>query len=115
MKEVPADKVISAIPFFTRLWKESSGSIDSDALGMDDAKATVDAAGAQAAWDETTKQNYATWKGSDGTKYEIWLEDADSLEPKLELMKKNKLAGTAEWALGLENQDIWTLIQKYTK
>lgn len=115
LKEVPADKVISAIPFFTRLWKESSGSIDSDALGMDDAKATVDAAGAQAAWDETTKQNYATWKGSDGTKYEIWLEDADSLEPKLELMKKNKLAGTAEWALGLENQDIWTLIQKYTK
>ena len=28
-------------------------------------------------------------------------------------MKKNKLAGTAEWALGQENSDIWQLIQKY--
>ena len=115
LKEVPADKVISAVPFFTRLWKESSGSVDSDALGMEDAQATVDAAGVKATWDDTTKQNYATWNGSDGTRYKIWLEDADSLEAKLELMKKNKLAGTAEWALGQEDPEIWTLIQKYTK
>lgn len=115
LKEVPANKVISAIPFFTRLWKESAGGIESDALGMEDAQATVDAAGVQATWDDETKQNYATWKGSDGTKYEIWLEDADSLAAKLELMKKDKLAGTAEWALGQEDPEIWTLIQKYTK
>ena len=115
LKEVPADKVISAVPFFTRLWKESSGSVDSDALGMEDAQATVDAAGVKATWDDTTKQNYATWNGSDGTRYKIWLEDADSLEAKLELMKKNKLAGTAESALGQEDPEIWTLIQKYTK
>ena len=115
LKEVPADKVISAVPFFTRLWKESSGSVDSDALGMEDAQATVDAAGVKATWDDTTKQNYATWNGSDGTRYKIWLEDADSLDAKLELMKKNKLAGTAEWALGQEDPEIWTLIQKYTK
>ena len=115
LKEVPADKVISAMPFFTRLWKESSGGLESEALGMEDAQAAVDAAGVQATWDDTTRQNYATWSGSDGVKYEIWLEDADSLEVKLDLMKKNKLAGTAEWALGQEDPAIWTLIQKYTQ
>ncbi len=29
------------------------------------------------------------------TKYEIWLEDSKSIEAKLKLMKKYKLAGTA--------------------
>ena len=113
LKEVPADKVISAIPFFTRWWKESSGSIDSDALGMDDAKATVDAAGAQATWDETTKQNYATWKGSDGTKYEIWLEDAESIAVKLNMMATKNIGGVAVWRLGYGTQAAWELINAY--
>ena len=45
--------------------------------------------------------------------YEIWLEDEKSLEMKLELMKQNKLAGTAAWALGLEDPNVWQLILKY--
>ena len=63
-------------------------------------------------WDDETKQNFASWTSGDTT-YSIWLEDEKSMEYKLQLMKKNKLAGTAEWALGQENSDIWQLIQKY--
>ena len=33
-------------------------------------------------------------------KYEIWLEDAKSIEPKLKLMQKYKLTGTAEVVFG---------------
>ena len=130
LKEVPAEKVISGIPFFTRLWKETpkteeelksdkgtdaeqySATVESDAYGMDNAQAIVKQAGVDTTWDKKAGQNYATWE-TDGSKYEIWLEDSKSIEAKLKLMKKYKLAGTAEWSLGQESSDIWNLIQKY--
>ncbi|MGN1166327.1 MAG: glycosyl hydrolase family 18 protein [Lachnospiraceae bacterium] len=130
IKDVPANKVISGIPFFTRLWKETpktqeelekakgteeeqyTMNVESEALGMSSAQAKVSEAGAEIKWDEETKQNYATWTDGE-TVYEIWLEDTESIEPKLKLMKDNKLAGTAAWALGQETKDTWSLIQKY--
>ncbi|KMZ54522.1 glycosyl hydrolase family 18 protein [Dorea sp. D27] len=130
LKEVPADKVISGIPFFTRLWEETPKTeeelasqkgteegeyamkVESKAYGMTEAKEVVTQAGAEITWDDTAKQNYARWE-SEGVTYEIWLEDEKSLETKLELMKQNKLAGTAAWALGLEDPNVWQLILKY--
>lgn len=131
LKEVPAEKLINAVPFYTRLWKEVpkteeqlakeegteaaqySMKVTSEAMGMAAAENKVKAAGAEAAWDETTKQNYAEWTGADGATYKIWLEDEQSLEAKLQLMKENKLAGTAAWKLGFETSDTWELILKY--
>ena len=73
---------------------------------------TVAQAGVTATWDGDAQQNYATWE-VEGVTYKIWLEDAESIEPKLKLMKENGLAGTAACALGQESSDIWTLIQQY--
>ena len=130
LKEVPAEKIISGIPFFTRLWeetpktdeelKEQEGTdqaeytmnVTSQALDMASAQAKVAEAGAKITWDEETQQNYATWT-VENTTYEIWLEDEQSIEPKLKLMKDNKLAGTAAWALGQESSEVWNLILKY--
>lgn len=130
LKEVPAEKVISGIPFFTRLWQETpkteeeiaaaagteeaeyTTKVTSQALGMSAASDKVAQAGAETTWDEEVRQNYASWE-ADGVTYKIWLEDEQSIEPKLQLMKENKLAGTAAWALGQEKPEIWTLIQKY--
>lgn len=130
LKEVPAEKIISGIPFFTRLWEETPKTeeelaedagteaaeytmkVSSDALGMSSAKAKVSEAGAEITWDDEAKQDFATWTVDDTT-YKIWLENEKSIEPKLELMKKNKLAGTAAWALGQETSETWQLILKY--
>lgn len=130
IKEVPAEKVISGIPFFTRLWTEipktqeelnqEAGTeeadypmkVTSEAMGMSTAKEKISQAGAEITLDEATGDNYATWE-ADGVTYEIWLEDATSIEPKLKLMKENNLAGTAAWALGQESSDIWDLIAQY--
>lgn len=130
LKEVPAEKIISGIPFFTRLWeetpktdeelKEQEGTdqaeytmnVTSQALDMASAQAKVAEAGAEITWDEETQQNYAIWT-VENTTYEIWLEDEQSIEPKLKLMKDNKLAGTAAWALGQESSEVWNLILKY--
>lgn len=131
LKDVPAEKVINAMPFYTRLWKEEpktaeeleaeKGSeagtyemkVTSEALGMTAALNRVNSAGAEIVWDDVTKQNYAEWQGADGATYKIWLEDASSLEAKLQLMKEYSLAGTAAWKLGFETSNIWELILKY--
>ena len=130
LEEVPAEKVINAVPFFTRVWEETpkteeeiaaaqgtdaaeyTMNVTSTAHGMADARAVVEQAGAQITWDETTQQNYATWEAN-GVTYEVWLEDAQSLEPRLKLMKDYGLAGTAAWRLGQETSDIWELILQY--
>ena len=130
LKEVPAEKVINGIPFFTRLWSEKpktqeelskdqgtdaaqyTTKVKSEAYGMSRAKEKVTEAGADITWDEEAKQNFATWTDGDTT-YKIWLEDVKSLEPKLKLMKEYKLAGSAAWALGQESPDVWPLIQQY--
>lgn len=130
LEEVPKEKVISGIPFFTRLWEETPKTeeelaeqagteaaeyptnVSSKALGMSAAKAAVEEAGAELVWDEETQQNYAEWTSGDTT-YKIWLEDEKSLEAKLKLMKDNGLAGTAEWALGQEESGVWDLIRQY--
>ncbi len=130
LKEVPAEKVISGIPFFTRLWAETpktaeelaeaagtdeeqyTTNVESDALGMSAAAAVVEDAGAELTWDDTVQQDFATWTVDDTT-YKIWLENEKSIEPKLKLMKEHKLAGTAAWALGQETKETWELILKY--
>lgn len=131
MKEVPANKIISGIPFFTRLWAETPKTeaelaeqkgtedaeyptnVTSEPLGMSTARQKISEAGAELVYDETTGQNFATWEGG-GVTYKIWLEDATSIEAKLKLMKDNKLAGTAAWAIGQESPEIWELILQYT-
>ena len=76
-------------------------------------KETVEKNNAEIVWDEEVMQEYATWSAGDVT-YKIWLENEKLLEPKLKLMKENKLAGTAAWALGQETSNIWNLILQYT-
>ena len=131
LKEVPAEKIISGIPFFTRLWEETPKTeeelaqdagteeeeyltnVSSVALEMKAAEETVKKNKAEIVWDEEAQQDFATWSAGDVT-YKIWLENEKSLEPKLALMKEHNLAGSAAWALGQETSDIWELILQYT-
>lgn len=112
LKEVPKEKVINGLPFFTRLWIESSEGLTSQAIGMQEAETAVANAGVTATWDENTQQNYAEWTAN-GNTYKIWLEDEKSLEAKLKVMQEYDLAGAAEWKLGFEKSDVWRIISQY--
>ncbi|EGG81827.1 hypothetical protein HMPREF9477_01529 [Lachnospiraceae bacterium 2_1_46FAA] len=130
LKDVPASKVINAMPLYTRLWKEVpkteaelseqagteagkySTKVTSETVSMKRTDKVLEQFGAEAKWDSKTGQNYAQWEKDDAT-YKIWLEDEKSIEEKLKVMKANKLAGTAVWKLGFESQGLWELILKY--
>ena len=116
--EVAAEKVVSGIPFYTRLWctttnEDGTTTVTSEAMGMNQAQQTLENNQVEASWDETTGQNYAQFDGENGELYQIWMEDTESLTRKLELIKNYDLGGVAEWKLGLEDDSVWDLIAKY--
>ena len=115
LAEVPAQRTILAIPFYTRLWKITGGALTSEAIGMDQAQKALSDNKAEAIWDGSVGQNYASYETSDGSTYKIWLEDAKSIAEKVKLIPKYKLAGVAEWKLGFENSSIWQTISDNIK
>lgn len=109
LKEVPAKRVINAIPFYTRLWKTTGGNVTSEAIGMDQAQQTIAENNVETYWDKTTSQNYGKYD-IDNSTYQIWLEDAQSVAEKVKLVSKYDLAGVSAWKLGFENNGIWQVI-----
>lgn len=109
LKEVPAKRVINAIPFYTRLWKTTGGNVTSEAIGMDQAQQTIADNNVETYWDKTTSQNYGKYD-IDNSTYQIWLEDAQSVAEKVKLVSKYDLAGVSAWKLGFENNGIWQVI-----
>lgn len=109
LKEVPAKRVINAIPFYTRLWRITGGNVTSEAIGMDQAQQTIADNNVETYWDKTTSQNYGKYD-IDNSTYQIWLEDAQSVAEKVKLVSKYDLAGVSAWKLGFENSGIWQVI-----
>lgn len=109
LDEVPAERVINAIPFYTRLWRTTGGNVTSEAIGMDQAQQTIADNNVKTYWDKTTSQNYGKYE-IDNSTYQIWLEDAQSVAEKVKLVSKYDLAGVSAWKLGFENSGIWKVI-----
>ena len=113
LSEVPKEKVINAIPFYTRFWKtDADGTVTSEALGMDEADQKVKNNNAEPVWDDTAKQYYVEIE-YDGATYQMWMEEETSIEEKMKLMKQYGLAGVSSWRLGYERPSIWDVILKY--
>lgn len=111
---MPVDQVICGIPFYTRVWTEKFGqsAITSEVLGMDGAKNYAKENQMTETWDASLGQNVATVETSDA-RYTIWMEDEQSMEEKLKVIQSADLAGVAEWKLGFECADVWSLISEY--
>ena len=111
---MPADQVICGIPFYTRVWTEKFGqsAITSEVLGMDGTKSYAKENQMTETWDASLGQNVATVETSDA-RYTIWMEDEQSMEEKLKVIQSADLAGVAEWKLGFECADVWSLISEY--
>lgn len=109
LAEVPAERVINAVPFYTRLWEVKGGALTSQAIGMDQAQEVITTYNVETYWDKNTGQNYGAYE-NEGASYQIWLEDAQSIAAKVKLVPKYELAGVAAWKLGFENSGIWQVI-----
>lgn len=112
LEEVKPNQVILGMPFYSRLWKTANGDLSSKAMSMKSMAEYISSHGLTEQWLSDMSLNYV--EGTvDGSSVQMWVEDAKSLNKKLELMNKNELAGCAFWKLGFEPASIWSVISDY--
>ncbi|MCR1841955.1 glycosyl hydrolase family 18 protein [Murimonas intestini] len=114
LKDVPSEKTINAVPFYTRIWTITpEGEVSSQAVGMDTADQALADNAAEANWSTDTSQDYGEYQDADGNTCKIWLENEKSIEEKAKLVKEFNLGGIAAWKLGFERSDVWDILLKY--
>lgn len=110
LKQVPKEKVISGIPFFTRLWKEEVGETSVQSMGIEAATRWVEENQVELYWQEELGQYYGELKQGAAT-YSIWMEEARSIGEKMQLIRDYDLAGVACWKLGFEPPELWDVVK----
>ncbi len=110
LREVPAEKLIGGIPFYTRVWRVEGDQTTSEALTMKGAAEWIEKNSVKLIWDEELGQYRGHVTGKDGAERYIWMENARSLELKVDALKEYGTAGIACWKLGQETADVWDLI-----
>lgn len=115
LEEVPPQKLVLGVPFYTRIWNTANGKvINSSAVGMSTAAFRVSQNLAEIKYDAQTGQNYAQW-GNNSAAYKVWLEDKTSLKARIDIVNNYGLAGIASWSKGFETSDIWKFIDDNLK
>ena len=114
LEQVPAEKVINALPFYTRVWKTEGTQVTDEAIPLSNVADYLSRVGKTDAveWDEETCQNYVEWQSGNAT-YQIWIEDVESLTVKLNVMSARSIGGVAVWRLGYGTPAAWELIAAY--
>ena len=109
---VPAEKIINAIPFYTRIWETGANGLTASTIAMSAEPSWISSTGVTPAWVDEFCQNYAEYQSGD-TLYQCWLEDVDSIRVKLQVMQSQGIKGVASWKLGLEDSAVWDVIAEY--
>ena len=103
---VPKEKLILAMPFYTRLWKEENGKLSSQVVNMN--KITIPS-GIEKKWDNELKQNYIEYQSGNAT-YKMWIEDEESISAKLDLVNQYDIVGAGFWEIDRETAGVWNIV-----
>ncbi len=110
--QVPAGKVVNALPFYTILWKTEGSEVTDEYIRLNEVENFLKREDQEPVWDETTCQNYAEWQDGEIT-YQIWIEDEASLAVKLNVMRTQQIGGAAVWRIGYGTSAAWELVELY--
>lgn len=115
LEQVPKEKVVNGLPFYSIVWKIAGADVTDVYLTLNNTEAYINDLknrGIQGEWDEETEQMYFEWKSGNST-YQLWAETEESLAAKINVMKAKDIAGVAVWRLGYETKDVWQMISAY--
>lgn len=114
-EEIKSDKIILAIPFYTRVWTtNSNGQVTGkNTVAMKNLDSIIPN-GVEKKWDDNLKQYYVEYTDGENKK-QIWIEDIKSLKAKISLVNENKLAGIGSWQKDMESDEVWNMIKEELK
>lgn len=111
-EEIESNKIILAIPLYTRLWTEDSSGkvVKQSTVSMKNIDSILPS-GVNKQWDDNLKQYYVEYQDGQYTK-KMWIEDEKSLKEKINLINSNNLGGVASWEKGMETDNFWTFLKE---
>lgn len=109
-EEVDNNKLILAIPFYTRIWAVDGDDFTTNVVLMKNIEANIPN-GVEKQWKDDVKQYYIEYE-QNGRIYKMWIEDKESLKAKIDILNEYNLAGAAYWEKDFETQDIWQMIRQ---
>ncbi|MFG6394571.1 MAG: glycosyl hydrolase family 18 [Lachnospiraceae bacterium] len=116
IKQVPAEQTIIALPFYSRIWTETTkdGNIElsSEACSMKYASELAGNSGTETVWDEEAGLDYIEYRSGSSIR-KMWIENPKSLDLKMKAVVNENAAGMAFWKLGMEMPSVWDTIAKY--
>ncbi|MDD4066968.1 MAG: glycosyl hydrolase family 18 protein [Clostridia bacterium] len=108
-------KLVIALPFYTRAWKDTGYNVTSSVVNMNSIDMYVKV--------YFSKNHTKTWLQDEGQYlYEdiingitmsLWSEDLKSYEEKIKLIKQYEVAGLAFWEADREDSNVWNIINQY--
>ena len=110
--KIPREKIVMGLPVYSFDWGSNKPTMP-DYLSYDQSMERAKKHGVEVGYDEEHKvPNYAYT--ANGVRHEVYFENKQSLQPKMEYAREHKLHGVAVWRLGMEDPAIWdSLIKTY--
>lgn len=112
IEKVPASQVINGVPFYTRLWITTAGVTTDELLTMVNMEDWLSRRKLTPEWNAETCQNYVDFMDGN-SHYQCWLEDAESIRMKMQVMDNKQVAGVAAWKIGQEDSSVWSVFKDY--
>lgn len=102
--QIPPQKIFLGIPLYGVRWeinkKEGKGFLYTEVQEI------IQKNNVEPVFDSTARSPYVRYR-EDEKNYELWFENAQSVEAKLNLAKENDLGGITLWHIGGEDSEIW--------
>ena len=113
--QIPSSKIILGVPFYTRMWNvEEDGTFTTDVYSMSDSQEFLEDYALTPTMDNISGQNYIEVVLDDIT-HKLWIEDAESMAKRADIVIEYNLAGITAWQKGFETQDIWEVLKDKLK
>jgi spore germination protein YaaH len=116
---VPRERLIMSIPFYNRVWRESMATGEvrhHGAWGTNTTRDFFAERGVDWVWDAEIGKYFgeviAIHEG-ETMRFRVWLEDARSVQEKMNVFYDNRLAGVSSWSRMFEIPEFWDVIGRY--
>ena len=114
LQQMPANKISLGVPLYSYYWSPTAdaqgGHVKGTGLAYQKTMEILEQHQASMHWDEKQKVSYAFFPKQNIFEY-LFIENAQSFQEKLELVKKYNLRGFSAWRLGLEDHKIWEILR----